>query len=271
MSKSKKRSKPGEFFTLPEEERLETYELLYYESKNSWAEIAKLLGTYPNKARRDAAKLGMSSRDKSKAQQLAISEGRCEHPTEGKQQSEKTRIKISESQGKVWDDLSEEDREYRSEIGKKSWDDKTDLEKENFFKKSVDAIQKASKEGSKVELELFNYLIEEGYKVLKHKEHFLKNEKFHLDLYLPEQRIAIEVDGPMHFKPVYGEEKLNKRQAADSSKNGLVLSGGMVLIRVKLDKRQSQRYIRSLKAKLLGLIKEIGIKFPIENERYFEI
>ena len=259
------------FFTDLETVRLAYYEKHYYEDKKSWKEIAELLGTYPNRVRRDATKLGIESRTKSDAQKIALSEGKAEHPTAGKKQSEETKMKISESQGKVWDNLSEKEREHRSKIGTESWNKKTNEEKDEFFKRSSQAIQEASRNGSKMEIFLFDRLIELGYRVDKHKEQALQNERFHIDLYIPSCRTAIEVDGPMHFEPVFGEEKLKKRMAADSQKNGLILSSGMVLIRVKLNKRESQRYLRDTLDSIVNLLEKINSKFPKEDERYFEI
>jgi len=261
----------SKFFELSDEKRLAKYRELYNKQKLSWAKIAKELGTYANKVRRDATRLGLESRDKSAAQKVAISEGRHEHPTKGKTQSEQTRIKISESQGKVWDNMDEEEREYRSQIGIEAWNKKTAYERSEFFKRSSEAIQQASRHGSKVERYLYDYLTKKGYRVDKHKEHILQNEKFHIDLYVRDCRLAIEVDGPTHFEPVYGEEKLRKRQAADSQKNGLILSAGMVLVRVKLTKRESQRYIREIKEKVIEIIHQIEDKFPSKNKRYFEV
>lgn len=259
------------FFNLSDEKRHATYKKLYKEQKLSWAAIAKELGTYSQRVRRDANKLGIESRDKSSAQKVAISKGRHEHPTKGKKRSDETKIKISESQGKVWDNLDEEEREYRSQIGIEAWNKKTASEKTEFFKKSSEAIQQASRDGSKVERYLFDCLTEAGYRVDKHKEHILQNERFHIDLYIRDCRVAIEVDGPMHFEPVYGEEKLQKRQAADLQKNGLILSAGMVLIRVKLVKRESQRYLRELKDSVMQVVQEVETKFPSKNKRYFEV
>ena len=260
-----------DFMKKDDKTRKKWYTTMYHKNNMSWQEIANQIGTYPNRVRRDATKLGIESRSKSDAQKVALSEGRVEHPTEGKRQSQETKIKISESQGMVWDNMDDDEREYRSQIGLDSWNKKTEHEKSDFFKRSTEAIQEASRNGSKVELYLFEHLIELGYRVDKHKEHILQNEKFHIDLYIPSCRTAIEVDGPMHFEPVFGEEKIQKRIAADSQKNGLILSAGMVLIRVKLTKRESQRYLRQIADNVMGIINNIEKKFPRKNERYFEV
>lgn len=260
-----------EFFKDTDDNRRDYYNRLYHTENKSWKEIADTLNTYPNRVRRDATKLGIESRTKSDAQKIALSEGKVSHPTAGKKQSEKTKLKISESQGKIWDNLTDDEREYRSKIGLESWNKKTNDEKFEFFKRSSEGIQRASKEGSKMENEVLSYLIDKGYYVEKHKEHMLQNEKFHVDLYVPSCRTAIEIDGPMHFEPIRGEEKLNKRIAADTQKNGLILNSGMVLIRVKLDKRDSQRQFRRVSSSILDLLKTIELNFPEENERYIEI
>lgn len=260
-----------DFFDLCDEERKAFYEECYYDCKMSWKNIADTVVSYPNRVRRDAKKLGIQSRSKSEAQKVALDEGRNEHPTKGKRHSAETKKKISSSQGQVWDNLTEEEKALRSQIGLESWNKKTPTERLEFFKKSTEAIQKASKEGSKLENYLFKLLIEKGYRVDKHKEHILKREKLHIDLYIPSCRTAVEVDGPMHFEPVFGEDKLQRRQEADNAKTGLILSSGMVLIRVKLNKRQSQRYFRDVGKNLLTLLDKIQKSFPDKEERYFEI
>lgn len=259
------------FWTLSDKERLGYYIKRYINEKASWKEIADDLATYANKVRRDALFLGLESRDKSEAQKVSISEGRHEHPTRGKAQSDSTKRKISESQGKVWDELSPKDREYRSKIGIEAWKEKTGCQKTDFFKKSGQAIQKAARNGSKAEHYLEESLTERGYRVETHKEQVLKNEKFHIDLYIPDLRIAIEVDGPMHFKPVFGKDKLQRRQAADLSKNGLILSAGMLLIRVQLNRRESQRAFRDMVNRVMEVVNKVEEKFPNEGERYFEV
>lgn len=261
----------ADFFQMSEEDRLDYYQDSYHNNNKSWGQIAKSLNTYPNKVRRDATKLGVVSRDKSEAQKTAIQEGRHEHPTAGKKQSEKTKIKISESQGRVWDSMTEEERQHRSKIGNDAWNKKTEEEKAEFFRRSTQAIQEASRNGSKMERYIFDHLTRLGYKVDKHREFLVQNDKFHIDLYIPSCRLAIEVDGPMHFEPVFGEERLKRRQAADSQKNGLILSSGMVLLRVKLLKRESQRYFRQISEQIENMISKIETKFPKENERYYEI
>ena len=76
---------------------------LYQKEKWSTYEIAEKLGTYPNKVRRILKINGVSIRSRSKAQKNALKKGRASHPTEGVEMSADTKLKISESQGRVWD------------------------------------------------------------------------------------------------------------------------------------------------------------------------
>ena len=104
------------YWDLPDKEKEKFLSTAYNKKKMSWISIAKELSTYPNKVRREARRLGIESRDKSSAQRVALKEGRSEHPTEGTERSEATKIKISDSQGKVWDSLTEREK------GKKVFD-----------------------------------------------------------------------------------------------------------------------------------------------------
>jgi very-short-patch-repair endonuclease len=235
----------NDFFKLNDEQRKAVYEELYVKKSMSWYEIAEKLNTYANKVRRDAVKLGIESRDKALAQKNVLEKGRSEHPTKGKKLGDETKAKISRAQSKVWDALTDEGREHRSEIGKDSWNKKTEAEKAEFFSLSVQAMKRAAVEGSKMEKFLFAHL-KDTYNIMRHIDYVFGAEQFHLDLYIPELLTAIEIDGPMHYEPIFGDDRLEKRQAADSKKNGLCIHAGLNMVRVRLDKRSSMRYYNSV-------------------------
>ena len=92
-----------------------------------------------------------------------------------------------------------------------------------------------------------------------------------MDLYLPQHRTAIEVDGPSHFKPVWGQDNLDKNIKADQQKTGLILQSDLVMIRIKQNQSLTQRYMRNTLKKLLTLLNNIKQHYPKENERYFEL
>jgi hypothetical protein len=83
--------------------------------------------------------------------------------------------------------------------------------------------------------------------------------------------VAIEVDGPSHFEPVWGEDVLKKNQKYDTKKNGLILGKELVLIRIKQTKDYSDTRARILLEKLLDELRTIKNKFPDRDKRYIEI
>ena len=50
-----------------------------------------------------------------------------------------------------------------------------------------------------------------------------------LDLYFPELRLAIELNGIFHYKPIYGEEKLKRIQEIDKQKLRRCMKAGIKL------------------------------------------
>ena len=244
---------------------------LYQNDLWSTYQIAEKLQTYPNKIRRVLKKHGIVLRGSHDAQKNALYKGRAKHPTAGTKRSEETKKKISESQGLVWDTLTEKEKKYRSDIGKEVWEQKTETEKANLIAQAQEAVRKSSRLGSKLEHFLLSELGTRNIRVDFHKEHWLQNHNLQLDLYLPEYRAAVEVDGPSHFKPVWGQDNLNKNIKSDQQKTGLILQSDLVMIRIKQNQSLTQRYMRHTLEKLLPLLDSIKQAYPKENERYFEI
>ena len=244
---------------------------LYQDKKWSTYQIAEKIGTYPNKVRRILKKNGIALRNSQDAQKNALKKGRASHPTQGQHMSEATKQKISESQGRIWDSLNKKEKEHRSKIGREAWAQKTDEEKSAFIAQAHEAIRKSSRVGSKLEHFLLSELSTRKTRVEFHKEQWLQNQNLQVDLYLPEYRAVIEVDGPSHFKPVWGQENLEKNIKADQQKTGLVLGSGLIMIRIKQDQSLTQRFMRKTLENLLNLLDQIKQDYPKENERYFEI
>jgi len=265
------KNKLSQYWSLKDKEKALLLKDAYNQKEMSWIQIANTLGTYPNKIRREAKRLGIESRTKSGAQKAALKSGRSSHPTEGKSLTEDTKLKISEGQGSIWDNLSKKERKKRSIKGKESWNKKTEQEKRELIKKGSEAIREAARTGSKLERFLLEALTERKYRVQFHKEHWLKNQNLETDLFIEDLRTAIEVDGPSHFSPVWGEKNLLKNQQSDLEKSGLILGEGLVLIRIKQTKRISQRYLRKILKDLLCVLDQIRKEFPKENKRYIEL
>ena len=232
-------------------------ESLYVTEKKSDVEIAEIIGTYQNKIRRDRLKLGIPTRTPAEAQKLALTQGRAKHPTKGRQRTDEEKKKIGEAVSAEWSKIDDKERERRVQIGKESWNSKSDDEKQQILQKAVKAIRESSKSGSNLEKYLLNALISAGYKVQFHKEHIVKNERLQIDLMLPEFNIAIEVDGPSHQKPVWGEENFQRNQRSDKQKTGLIIGQGLVLVRVKQAGNLSEVKKRNYLNELLSTIDKI--------------
>lgn len=247
---------------LSDEKKTEILNDLYIEQKKSFKQIAEITGSYPNKIRRDAIKLKIPIRDKSEAQKNALKEGTTKHPTKGTKRPSETKAKIGESVLKSWESISDEELENRKTKAKINWENKTDEEKQLILRQANIAVRESSKKGSKLENFILSGLLEKGFAVEFHKEHSILNTKLQIDLFLPEHNIAIEVDGPSHFAPVWGEDALKRNKKYDNKKTGLILGKGLYLIRVKQTKDFSKSRAKLILENLISIIYDIKIKKP---------
>jgi very-short-patch-repair endonuclease len=229
----------------------------YSNKKNSFADIANRFNTYANKIRRDAIRYGINIRDKSEAQKNALDTGKTKHPTKGTKRPEETKQKIGASVMDSWDNLSDQQLNQRKQKAKENWDKLPDITKENILREANVAVREASKKGSKLELFLLEKLLSDGYVVEFHKEQNLLNTKLQIDLFLPNLNIAIEVDGPSHFEPVWGNDVLSKNKKYDNKKTGLILGKGLSLIRIKQTKDFSKSRANKIYQELIQCINTI--------------
>tara|TARA_Y100000593_G_scaffold94296_1_gene192721 strand:+ start:1058 stop:1846 length:789 start_codon:yes stop_codon:yes gene_type:complete len=244
----------------------------YVNEKKSTYEIAQDLKTYPNKIRRALNTLGVDLRDKSSAQTVAIESGRHEHPTRGKKRTEAEKVAISNGMATYWENMEEDERKRRSDLSKKQWAEMSEEDKANLRKLAAEAVRKASKEGSKIEKFIYEGLTKVGYDVIFHKRGLVANENLEVDLFIPAINTAIEIDGPAHFLPIWGEESLNRHIRADAQKAGLLMNRGFVILRVKnIIRNLSQKNMRETLAAILVELKKIEKKFPPATKRLIEI
>ena len=244
----------------------------YTNHKKSTYEIAQELKTYPNKIRRALNTLGVELRDKSKAQTVAIQSGRHEHPTKGKKRTEAEKVAISNGMATYWDEMEESERERRSKISKKQWQEMSEEEKANLRKLAAEAVRKASKEGSKIEKFIYEGLTKAGYDVIFHKRGLVANDKLEVDLFVPSLKTAIEIDGPAHFLPIWGQENLERHIRAAAQKAGLLINRGFVVLRVKnIIRNLSQKNMRETLAGVVEQLEKIEKKFPPATKRLIEI
>ena len=235
-------------------------------------EIAEALKTYPNKVRRAAVKFGIKLPNKSDAQKKALSTGRAKHPTEGKEVTDETREKISESIAKSWEERPQEEREQFSKECKERWSKLPKYKKKEFFDKAAEGVRKAAKNGSKTEIYLVEELRKNGHVVEFHRKRLIPNEKLEIDIFLPQLKTIIEINGISHYEPIHGEDKLQKKIKSDQTKYGLLAGNGFCIIVVKhLVRAVSDVYHRRLLEAVLEALRKIDKKFPEKGKRIIEV
>tara|TARA_B100001564_G_scaffold222085_1_gene187173 strand:- start:210 stop:1013 length:804 start_codon:yes stop_codon:yes gene_type:complete len=245
---------------------------LYCEKKCSTYEIAEKFKTYPNKIRRFLEKKGIKLYDKAEAQENALKRGRSKIPTKGKKRTKEEKLKISAGLKKQWDNLNPDKYNERVDMAKENFENRTQEQKASMRSAATKAIKQAAVEGSKLEKFLKYELSKEGYIIEIHKKDLIVNQTLEIDMYFPQIRTIIEIDGPSHFLPIWGEDKLKKQIKADQNKTGLILSKGLAIIRVKsLADSLALSVKEELKNKLLGILESIKSKFPEKSKRYIEI
>ena len=239
-----------------------------YEVNNkSFQDIAESLGTYANKVRRDAIKYKINIRDKKEAQKNALRTGKSKHPTQGIERSEEVKNKIGKGVMNSWENLDETELEQRREKARLNWEKLSDDVKQNILREANTAVREASKTGSKLEKYLLYRMLQDNYRVDFHKEYSLLNTKLQIDLFLPTLNVAIEVDGPSHFQPVWGTDALKRNKTYDNKKTGLILGKGLVLIRVIQTKDFSKAQANKIYNDLSVQLDQIKNKFPNKDNR----
>jgi|SRR6056300_250280 very-short-patch-repair endonuclease len=243
---------------------------LYSEQNKSTYEIAKQLNTYPNKIRRTLIKHGIELKDKSAAQKAALESGRSSHPTAGKKRTNEQKIAISKGLVNYWEDMSDKEKARRVKQAKNNWKNMTAKQKESMRSKGIAAIRNAAKEGSKMEKWVKERLEEAGFPVRMHVL-IIPAENLEIDLYIPSLKTIIEVDGPSHFLPIWGEEKLQKQVNADLRKSGALLSKGYAVIRLKSLGQESLAKREEMLSSVVDEVTKISNKFPPKSKRFIEV
>lgn len=207
---------------------------------------------------------------KSDAQKLALDSGRFTHPTKGKKRNDAVKSKISASMAESWNQISDEEKKKRSEKAKANWDNLTESDKKALQDSAHAAIRVSAKEGSKLEKYVYEHLMHSQFQVIFHKKELIPNNRLEVDIFVTDKKTAIEIDGPSHFLPIWGEDKLLKTQASDMQKAGLLNGYGYHLIRIKqvvknVSAFQSKRAVEQL-AETLNNIDVNGAPQFIELE-----
>lgn len=245
---------------------------MYYNQDLSTYAIAEKLGTYPGKIGRVIKKSGNKLKSARDAQLAAMKSGRNIHPTAGKKHDQQTKNKISDKIYNNWQRISDEDRQKRVDKAKLQWYNMTEEERKTLRDAAAEAVRKAAKEGSKMELFLLYELKSLGYDVIFHKHGLIVNTNLEVDLFIPSLSVAVEIDGPAHFEPIWGEDSLQKHIRSDAHKSGLLLSEGFVVIRIKhITRNLSEKQKRLALDSLIVVLDRIKESFPKKGDRYIEL
>ena len=89
---------------------------------------------------------------------------------------------------------------------------------------------------------------------------------------MPALKTIIEIDGPQHFLPIFGEERLANVVKMDGIKNGLLLGRGFVIVRIKyLCKTMNKTVERKLWDLVSEAVENISNEFPARDKRFIEL
>ena len=212
--------------------REEVYEKYFTQEKSIYV-TAKELGTYPNRVRRALIEYGFKLRSKSEAQKKSIETGISIHPTKGKKLSQDVKDKIGEKATNNWKNMTEEAKELHKANAKQRYEAMSADDKEAFRVAGNKAIRETSKNGSKLEKVVLTYLHSRNLLAEFHRN-ILPKKNLQLDIFIPELGTAIEVDGPAHFFPVWGEINFQRHLFWDAQKTKMTLEQNYNLIRIKV-------------------------------------
>lgn len=234
---------------------------LYYEEEKSLLQIAEKFNTYPKKVERLLKKHKYTLRSRSEAQKNALEKGNLIHPTAGKKRPESDKIAISEGMTRLWAKVSDEEREARREKHRQIWFNMSEEKRQKIRSAAMEGVRLSSIHGSKMERAVAKYLSDNGYESKLHVKGIITNTNLEVDIFMPELNCIIEIDGPSHFLPIWGEEKLQKTIVADNKKNGQLLQLGYNIVRVKiLAFRLSKKTIRDTCHEVLEKIQSLSSK-----------
>lgn len=236
-----------------------------YESGESIPAISKKYGWSESKIGRTFKKMGVKIRSRSESAKLAMETGRAKNPTKGKGHSEKSKELMSKRRAETWEKDGKEARKKLSERAKENWANKSEFEKANMLSKAGQALRKVAEEGSAAEKFLVEKLKDHGYEVEYHNKSIVYGE-YEIDIMLPKEGIVIEIDGPHHHSPIFGEDRLARTRELDQIKNGVLMSNGLKVIRIKY---VAKKFNASVGRRMWDAFEKV-ISSPLDKLTYVE-
>lgn len=108
--------------------------------------------------------------------------------------------------------------------------------------KYANQYQIMHKPKSRAEILLCN-LIKENFPNLTIRENVrdILPSKLEIDIFIPEYKLAIELNGPVHYIPIYGQDKLDKIKNKDLLKQSEIRQLGLNLVIVDISRLNSRQ------------------------------
>lgn len=186
-------------------------------------------------------------RSKSEAQKLHVEKNG--HQREGTTHTEESKIKMSNNIGAFYaSPEGDKAKKHLAEVRKEEWANLPEDGKQQIISDLRTASREAQKtgEGSKFENFIAEQLTNDGYQIEQRGRRSVAGTAMEIDIAIPAINLAIEIDGPTHFKNTYGAENLAKVQAKDNEKNLILTNSGWNVLRVQDDAGSLTRirYIR---------------------------
>lgn len=207
----------------------------YQDDGLSLRKVSQTIGVSLATLSRFMKKYGIKTRDKASAQKNFLKTN--DHQMQGRTHTAETKKKISHGLGDFWDGLTDEEAEaVKSKIGaawKRKWEGMSNNERQTMMEDLASKAKASQGDGSRLERYIAEQLRQRGYVVEERSTNYTAGKDFEVDIALPKQMIAIEVDGPTHFMPIHGEKALEKQQERDKRKDDLVMSTGYNVLRIR--------------------------------------
>lgn len=215
----------------------------YVDGGKSTSEIAKPIGCNPNVIRRILIKHNITLRTKSEAQSAYLADN--PHPMKGVKLTEEQKKQRSLDLERYYSKLTKKEKDAidakKAEINRKNWNKDKASNKKIKIRKMHVAKRMTTKSGSRFENMLIDYIRDQGYNVFHRTKQYSGDGKTEIDICLPSEKVAIEVDGPTHFANVFGSKILSDVKKRDNKKNQTLINGGFTVIRVRNPKNKTSR------------------------------
>lgn len=158
---------------------------------------------------------------------------------------------------------SKVEKKYKDlEVKEKRWYAKTPEQHAAFEAKRVQKLREALVLGSKLERYLCGKLMTVYQEVIAKAKNFIPGTTCHVDILLPNEKIAIEVDGLMHYQDFFNDNDL--RAERDQRKNQTLMNAGYYVVRLINEKEFAIWYGELMAQRLFEGLAEIRKK-GVEN------